>query len=138
MTDFICPFNAMIAQKRDYACPYADEVIRRGGSEYVCLQPGSHQVCSDAHDNVKHAYLDSQGLDDDLLTVPHSTYVKIQFGCVLGLHSSIVSEATNLEDISALITEAIDHFNGAENFPFEKVIECIAEHKLEKRGRRKK
>ena len=138
MPDLICPYSATLAQKRDFSCPHANEVIRRGGSEYVCLDVESHELCSVVHNKVKEIYLESQGLKDDLLSLPHSTFVKIQFGCVLGLQSVLGREATKIEDIGSLIVDSINHYKSINDLPFEIISERIATHKLEKRGRRNK
>lgn len=138
MLDLICPYSALLAKKCDFACPNADEVIRRGGSEYVCLQPTKHEVCSDVHKKVKETYLETQGLDDDLLSLPHSTFVKIQFGCVLGLQSALGREVTKIEDIGSLIADTINNYKNIDDLPFEAVNERITTYKLEKRGKRNK
>ena len=138
MPDLICPFSATLAQKRDFSCPNADEVIRRGGSEYVCLQSSRHEVCSDVHNKVKGTYLESQGLEDDLLTLPHSMFVKIQFGCVLGLQSASGSTAVKINDIGLLIADTINNYKNIDDLPFDLINERITTHKLEKRGRRNK
>ena len=138
MPDLICSYSATLAQKRDFACPHADEVIRRGGSEYVCLEIESHALCGEVHDKVKQTYLESQGLEDDLLSLPHSTFVKIQFGCVLTLKSVLGREGTKIEDIGSLIVDSINHYKGINDLPFEAMNEQIAAYKLEKRGRRNK
>ena len=138
MPDLICPYSAMLAQKRDFSCPYADEVIRRGGSEYVCLQINNHELCSEVHNKVKKVYLESQGLEDDLLSLPHSTFVKIQFGCVLGLQYALGRDATKIEDIGSLIADTINNYKNIDALPFEVVNEQISAYKLEKRGRRNK
>lgn len=138
MADLICPYSATLAQKRDYSCPNADEVIRRGGSEYVCFQPASHEVCSGVHHKAKQVYLESQGLEDDLLGLPHSTFVKIQFGCVLGLQSALGRGVKKIEDIGSLITDAINHYKNIDALPFDAVNEQITTYKLERRRKRNK
>ena len=137
MSDLICPYNATFAQKEHYSCPNSDEVIRRGGSEYVCLQSDSHNLCSQIHDSVKQAYLDSEALEDDLLTLPHSTYVKIQFGCVLGLQSALGQDNSTLMDIGSLVTDAIGFYKNTDDLPYGLINETISNHKLQKRGKRK-
>ena len=137
MSDLICPYNATFAQKDNYSCPKADEVIRRGGSEYVCLQADSHRLCCEVHDSVKQAYLDSEALEDDLLTLPHSTYVKIQFGCVLGLQSALGRDSSDLMDIGSLISDAIGFYKITDDLPYGLINETISTHKLQKRGKRK-
>ena len=138
MADLICPYSATLAQKSDFACPYADEVIRRGGAEYVCLQINSYQVCCEVHDKVRHVYLDSQGLEDDLLTLPHRTFVKIQFGCILGLQSALGRDVAKIEDMGSLIADAIEYYKNLDALPFELVNDQITIYKLQRRGNRKK
>ena len=137
MSDLICPYSAILVQKSNFLCPNADEVIRRGGSEYVCLQSDSHDYCCEVHNRVKEAYLDSQGLEDDLLSLPHSTFVKIQFGCILGLQSALERDAGKIENIGALIADVLDHYKNIDDFPFGAINETISAYKLQKRGKRK-
>lgn len=137
MPDLICPYNATLALKSNFSCPSADEVIRRGGAEYVCLQASRHVICGEVHDKVKAAYLDSEGLEDDLLSLPHSTFVKIQFGCVLGLQSALGRDATHVDDMGALIADAMDHYKSIDDLPLVLLNEKISAHKLQKRGKRK-
>ena len=137
MSDLICPYNATLAQKNNFSCSNANEVIRRGGAEYVCLQPDSHKICSEVHSRVKAAYLNSEGLEDDLLTVPHSTFVKIQFGCILGLSSSLGRDTSNVEDMGSLIMDAVQRYKDTDDLPFGILNEAIVAYKLQKRVRRK-
>ena len=118
MPDLICPYSATLAQKSSFSCPNADEIIRRGGSEYICLQSSSYDICSEVHNKVKDTYLNSEGLEDDLLSLPHSTFVKIQFGCVLGLQSVLDRNVANIDDIGSLITDAISHYKNIDDLPF--------------------
>jgi len=137
MPDLICPYSAMLAQKSNFSCPNADEVIRRGGAEYICLQSNSYEICSDVHNKVKAAYLDAEGLEDDLLSLPHSTFVKIQFGCVLGLQSALGRDAVDIDDMGSLITDAIAHYKKIDDFPFGSINETVSAYRLQKRGKRK-
>ena len=137
MPDLICPYSAMLAQKSNFSCPSADEVIRRGGAEYICLQSSSYEICSDVHNKVKATFLDSEGLEDDLLSLPHSTFVKIQFGCVLGLQSALGRDAVDIDDMGSLIADAIAHYKMIDAFPFGLINETISAYRLQKRGKRK-
>lgn len=137
MPELICPYSAILAHKSAFSCPNADEVIRRGGSEYICMPPGNYELCSDVYDKVKIAYLDSKDLKDDLLSLPHSTFVKIQFGCILGLQSSLGRDITTINDMGSLITDAVSQYINTDGLPFERLNENISSHKLQKRGKRK-
>ena len=136
MPDLTCPYSATFSQKDNFACPNADEVIRRGGSEYICLKLSQYDVCSQVLKTVKQKYLESQGLEDDLLSVPHSTFVKIQFGCALELQSSLDRDTSNIEDLGRLIADAIERFGAVETLPFELLNNKISSFKLKRRGMR--
>lgn len=136
MPDLICPYSATLVHKTNYACPQADEVIRRGGAEYICLQPAHYERCNEVLSKVKQAYLDSEGLEDDLLNLPHSVYVKIQFGCVTGLQAALERDAPKVDDIGSLIADAIGHFKNSDVLPFGLLNETISSYKLQKRGKR--
>ena len=136
MNDLICPYSATLVQKINYACPKSDEVIRRGGAEYVCLQADQFERCNEVHSKVKHAYLKSEGLEDDLLSLPHSVFVKIQFGCVLGLQEALARDVLKIDDIGGLIADAVEHYKSSDHLPFELLNETIASYKLQKRGKR--
>lgn len=136
MNDLICPYSATLVQKINCACPHADEVIRRGGAEYVCLQADQFERCNEVHSKVKQTYLKTEGLEDDLLSLPHSVFVKIQFGCVLGLQAALARDVLKIEDIGGLIADAIAHYKNSDLLPFELLNETIASYKLQKRGKR--
>ena len=137
MPDLICPYSATLAQKSHFLCPNADEVIRRGGSEYVCLQSNRYEICSEVHNKVKQVYLEGEGLEDDLLSLPHSAFVKIQFGCVLGLQSALGRDVSLIEDMGLLITDAMSFYKTIDVLPFDLISNQISTYKLQKRGKRK-
>ena len=137
MPDLICPYSATLAQKNHYLCPNADEVIRRGGSEYVCLQSKCYAICSEVHNKVKQVYLEGEGLQDDLLSLPHSAFVKIQFGCILGLQSALDRDVGFIGDIGALITDAMNFYETINALTLELISNQISTYKLQKRGKRR-
>lgn len=138
MKDLICPYSATLAQKRDFFCVQADEVIRRGGAEYICLTQSQHTVCCDIHQRVKKEFLDDQGLEDDLLLLPHSMLVKIQFGCLLGLQSALGDDSDGVSDIEELITHVTHEYDDMESLPYESINLKILKVRLQKRGRKNK
>ena len=137
MLDLICPYSATLAQKSHFLCPDADEVIRRGGAEYICLKANRYEICNEVHSKVKQIYLEGEGLEDDLLSLPHSTFVKIQFGCILGLQSSLERDVSIIEDMGSLITDAMIFYKTIDTLPFELISNQISIYKLQKRGKRR-
>ena len=87
MSDLPCPFSAPVV-KKDAACVCAQEVIRRGGAEVACQDQVAQQRCNELYLKIKAASLALMGADDDLLTLPHSVLVKVQYGGLAGLQDA--------------------------------------------------
>jgi len=79
-----CPFAAAIITERA-ACRHAEQVVRRGGSEYDCRSQPDQQACQALFERLKAAAFPAFGVEDDLAVMPHSALVKIQAGGLLGL-----------------------------------------------------
>lgn len=139
MVDLICPFSATLAQN-DFACPKAVNIVRRGGSEFACDAPASHQRCATIHAAVKTASLAAMGAEDDLTTLPHSVLVKIQFGTLIGLQQTIdadVSTEQRIDNIDALIGVACDRYPDPDNLPMDAVVQAVEIYKPNRRRRKK-
>ena len=135
MSDLLCPFTAPLV-KRDFQCPQADEVIRRGGSEIACKKQSSHSLCTKLHTQIKLAALATMGLEDDLLTVPHNTLVKVQYGGLLGLQEIISSEkafSSQVENIEKLVAQAASNYGELENVPLDTIVKAITNFKTKRR-----
>ena len=138
MSDLLCPFTAPLV-KKDFLCPQADEVIRRGGSEIACKNQASHGQCTTMHTQVKLSALAAMDLEDDLLTVPHNTLVKIQYGGLLGLQAMMSPEktdSTQVENIEKLIAQAGSTYGELANVPLETINEAIANFKTQRRRKK--
>ena len=108
MEEHKCPFSAPLIT-RQFGCAHAQEVIHRGGAEINCTDAAAHARCDLLFQRMKAAALPAFGVEDDLLSMPHSVLVKIQYGGLLGLQrllrtASQVGE--RVDDIQALVAEA--------------------------------
>lgn len=130
--DNICPFSAPL-QKPEYDCEHAQTVIRRGGEEIACQNNEHYAVCTAVHDTIKQTALNAMGLEDDLLSVPHSTLVKIQFGAITGLQQEL--DLPESDNIATLISSAIAQHGEAQKIPMDKTIDAIQNFKLQRRRR---
>jgi len=128
-----CPFSAPLITQQ-FACPRAHEVVRRGGSEFDCDDDGRHARCVKLFDHLKAAALPAFGVEDDLLSMPHSVLVKIQSGGLLGIQREISGNTSDrVDDIDALVSAAMDRFGGS--FPAEAFVDDITAFKLRARRR---
>ena len=139
MTDLICPFSAPLAQEA-WRCSHARKIIRRGGEEIACDNESVYSSCKAVHDHCKRAVLAGMGLEDDLLSVPHSTLVKIQFGTLLGLQQTMahVDSGSHDEerDVPDLVTHAITHYSSVSDIPTENTCTASKEFRLQRRSRK--
>ena len=84
MEEYKCAFNATLMGDQ-FGCAHARHVVRRGGPDVACADNAGHERCRRLFDLLKASALPAFGVEDDLLSMPHSTLVKIQFGGLLGI-----------------------------------------------------
>lgn len=138
MTDLLCPFSAPLV-KQDVACTRAREIIRRGGAEIACQDVSCHTRCSRLHNQIKIASLADMDQQDDLLTLPHSVLVKIQYGALLGIQGLLDSRNAgelDVPNVAGLIDTAETTFNGLDNMPLTPVCETIRDYKITRRRKK--
>lgn len=114
MDELKCPFSAPLVT-RQFGCTHAREVVRRGGAEINCTASTAHARCEQLFQRLKVAALPAFGVEDDLLSMPHSVLVKIQYGGLLGLQRQLHPDAQvaeRVEDVQALVAEASLRFSG--------------------------
>jgi hypothetical protein len=79
------------------------------------------------------------GVEDDLLSMPHSVLIKIQHGGLLGLQrimGEAPAEASTVADINALCERAVLRFQGAASIPYQTFVQDMTTYKLKRRGAR--
>ena len=126
-----CPFSAPLISHH-FACTHAQEVIRRGGTEIECANASTHARCEQLFHCLKTASLSAFGVEDDLLSMPHSVLIKVQYGGLLGLQrllSSPVPAAERVEDINTLVAQAQASFGSAEATPCDQLVAEITAFK---------
>ena len=132
-----CPFGAPLT-KGDFGCSHAQEVVRRGGSEYDCRSAPDHARCSELFDRLKQASLPAFQVEDDLTSMPHSVQVKIQYGGLLGLERLAGGRPPGgIEDISTTVSAAKDRYGSLAAIPYTDLVGDITNIKLQRRSRRR-
>lgn len=131
-----CPFSAPLT-KGLVRCRHAEEVVRRGGSEYDCRSAAHHARCSELFQQLKAQALPAFGVEDDLTVMPHSVLVKIQSGGLLGL-ARVTDGASGqrIEDVAALVDAAVQRFGSLDQIPYADLQGDITGFNLERRSRR--
>jgi len=135
MSDRICPFSATLA-KGDFGCRHADQVIRRGGTEFACRSAAAHARCRQLLEQLKDAALPEFGVDDDPGTMPQSVMVKIQFGGLLGLQRLLAADSTpddGIADIDGLLETALSGYGSVGAIPCNRLVGDITAYRLQRR-----
>jgi hypothetical protein len=128
-----CPFSAPLITHQ-FGCTKAQEVVRRGGAEIDCSDSAAWSRCTALFVRLKAAALPEFGVEDDLLSMPHSVLVKIQHGGLLGLQRELTGTATvaeKVDDIDRLVTDVNAHHG--DSVPVDTVVADIISFKLRAR-----
>ncbi len=140
MSNLICPFSAPLVAE-DFACRFANVVIRRGGTEIACQNAISRARCIELHQAMKAVALADQGYEDDLTQVPHSLLVKIQYGGLLGLQRLTGEDSdttTAVTDIDSLVESAKARFGTVSDIPCVDLCTDMTGYRLPGRRSRKR
>lgn len=133
-----CPFSAPLVTHQ-FGCARAREVVRRGGAEIDCTDVDAATRCERLFMRLKAAVLPAFGVEDDLLSMPHSVLVKIQYGGLLGLQRLLAGTPTSEErvaDVSTLVRDAITRYGQADAIPCDQLIADVTAFKPRaRRGR---
>ena len=168
MEEYKCAFNATLMGDQ-FGCTHARHVVRRGGPDVACADNTGHERCRRLFGLLKTSALPAFGdgiepraavqgstgcgfgVEDDLLSMPHSTLVKIQFGGLLGIQRLLgnggeAADAPSLArgprlgpiaetvtDIDSLVDRAENRFGGLETVPCEQVRADMTGYKIRRR-----
>lgn len=129
-----CPFSAIQAAG-SAGCTLAQEVVRRGGSEYDCTEPAARAVCVGLSAHLIQTGFDALGLVDDLNVTPKSAYDRAQIGGLQGLGKLLSRQATAspVEDIRALASAVEQRYARLPDIPTAPLVEAINAYKPSRR-----
>jgi NAD(P)-dependent dehydrogenase (short-subunit alcohol dehydrogenase family) len=122
-----------------FGCAHAEPVVRRGGAEIACRSADAAQRCAILMPCLKAAALPAFGVEDDLLSMPHSVLVKIQFGGLLGVQRLLDgagSDVDSVPDINALVERALEKFGALDAVPCADIVDVMIGFKPRRRGKR--
>lgn len=137
MTDRKCPFS-IIQAAGTARCRHAREVVRRGGSEYDCIEPRAHGLCSALVEHLNAVALPALGHEDDLTRTPKSVYERIMVGGLQGLRQAAdpADAAQETDDIWRVVETAGNRYSTGDAIPAEAFVPAIENCRLKRRKRR--
>lgn len=136
MAECKCPYSGTLVSEQ-FACPLAKTVVRRGGPEVECTSQVAHTRCASLFQRMKEVALPAFGVEDDLLAMPHSVLVKIQYGGLLGLQrilGEVSEETSTVADIDGLCESAVQRYNNVASIPCQTFVQDMTAYKLRRRG----
>ena len=135
MMDCKCSFAATMIRE-DYACEKARLVTRRSGPDISCISEDASSRCENVLERFKEVGLSAFDAEDDLLKTPHSVYVKIQYGGLLGLTRDVVHASTDhVENIFQSIGQAVKHYHSLEEIPCQDYVQTMKKFKVGRKRR---
>lgn len=132
MEEYKCAFNATLMGDQ-FGCTHARHVVRRGGPDIACVDNTGHERCQRLFELLKASALPAFGVEDDLLSMPHSTLVKIQFGGLLGIQRLLGRNSDTVADINLLVEQAGRNFGRLETIPCQDILADITSYKTRRR-----
>jgi len=138
MSGFKCPFSSVQASAI-CRCSNAQEVIRRGGSEFDCKAPQAHRACVSTVQHFNAVALPALGYEDDLTLTPKSVYERILAGGLLGLRMAQDPADNDLEttDIWSVVEAVHAKYPEVNLIPDSDFVPAIEGCSLRKRHRRR-
>ncbi len=136
MAEFKCAFSHTLVTNQ-FGCERGKQVIRRGGPDVACTSVEAHQRCERLFARLKEAALPAFGVEDDLLSMPHSVLMKIQYGGLLGLQRLLVNRAVaaaDVKNIHELVDRAVANHGSLDTIPCQAFVEDMTSYKLKRRG----
>jgi hypothetical protein len=91
---------------RDFACSQGQAMTVRNTPEVHCRDEQALVVCQGLAERLKTAGLAAFDMPDDLTSTPHTVYLKIQYGGLLGLQADsglAVPVEGEIADVHALV-----------------------------------
>ena len=135
MAEYRCAFaNPLIGGQ--FGCEHAEQVTRRGGPDIACRSEAAHAQCERLFQQMKATALPAFGVEDDLLSMPHSVLVKIQYGGLLGLQRLLgagAADAAEVKNIHALVGQAVQAHGNLEAIPYPVFVEDMTSFQLKRR-----
>lgn len=136
MEQFKCAFNATLIGDQ-FGCRHSAHVTRRAGPDVACQSPTANVRCAALFERLKQAALPAFGVEDDLLSMPHSVLVKIQHGGLLGLQRLVggtPADPSAVTNIDELVEQALAHFQTLETLPCADLVRDMTSFKLRRRS----
>jgi hypothetical protein len=131
-----CVFEKAL-QTRQAACSQSHRFCLADREGVSCTLDLAHKRCHTLVGLLRRNANFALGLPKIDSPLPHNKEIKIQVGGLLGIQQALSDESTpsQIEDVHALLTRAIELHGSLENIPFEQVVKFIVSYEIKRRRR---
>jgi hypothetical protein len=134
MSEPKCPFS-MIQASGACRCSHAQEVVRRGGSEYDCTDAAKQRQCVALVAHCNALALPALGYEDDLTLTPKSVYERVLLGGLHGLRGDASTDEP-IDDIWPVVAAALERHGEVADIPPDAFVPAIEACQIRKRRRK--
>ncbi|TNF97671.1 MAG: hypothetical protein EP297_10160 [Gammaproteobacteria bacterium] len=138
MSELNCPFSVIQASGACH-CQHAQEVVRRGGSEFLCRENEANVLCIRLKDHLNTIALPALGYEDDLTQTPKSVYERILICGLQGLRIAQDPNDSGMEtnNIWVVVDATHQKYPSVSDIPQADFVPAIEACKLKKRRRKR-
>ena len=120
-----CPFEKAIVICR-HGCRNSRRIGIGERQVIGCVSPSAQEVCQNLLALLRNNALFALGVTD-IAVLPHAKELKVQCGGLRGLRLALELEAVvEIDDISDLVAQAQERFDGLDKLPFSEIVRSIA------------
>lgn len=125
-----CPFEKAILICR-HGCRNAQHISIGERSMIGCTVPATWESCLNLLALLRKNAAFALGVTDITL-LPHAKELKVQCGGLRGLALDLKA-VVNIDNISSLVAQALEHYDGLENLPFSEIVRSVAHFEARKK-----
>jgi hypothetical protein len=132
-----CPFEHAILTSR-FSCNQSRKILIAHKEGIACTHPPARLSCMHLIEHLKRGARFTLQLSDIAQPLPHGKDMKLKCGGLLGLQHLLnpaAGAARGVEDIHALVQQALEHYGHINAIPCEDLLGEIAAYKLRHKRR---
>jgi hypothetical protein len=128
-----CPFDKAILTSC-CGCPRSQKVLIAEREAITCLSPEGHRICAKIINALREKTLFALRLTHLSEKLPHGKELKVQCGGMWGLQGALNQQRGRVEDIHALLEEALARYGSVTELPYSEIVKSVVSYKARQRS----
>lgn len=128
VNDLPCAFGKAVL-RQCCGCQRSEKLFIAEREVIGCKSPGAQPRCKELLENLRKNAAFALKLTSIEGSLPHNKEVKVQCGGMLGLQTALYpgkSVYTRVNDIYALLDQAVEHFGSVAELPYTEIVKSVA------------